>query len=101
MHDTQGNTYNACMVALQIRDVPNEVRDILAEDAARRGQSLQAYLLELVKTQARRRCNSALIRSLRERSDGASLGPGEAAELIRRLREERDAHLMDVLSDRG
>jgi hypothetical protein len=88
------------MVALQIRDVPDEVRDVLAQDAAEHGQSLQVYLLDLVKTQARRRRNGALIRSLRGRSDGSSLGPGDAAELLRKLREERDAHLMDVLGDR-
>ena len=88
------------MVALQIRDVPDEVRDILAEDAAENGQSLQAYLLDLVKGQARRRRNSALIRSLRGRSDGSTLAPGDAATLLQALREERDTHLMRVLGDR-
>ena len=34
------------MVALQIRNVPEEVRKTLAERARGRGQSLQAYLLE-------------------------------------------------------
>lgn len=46
--------YSACMsVALQIRDVPDEVRDTLTEEARRRGQSVQAYLLELVQREAR------------------------------------------------
>jgi plasmid stability protein len=40
-------------VALQIRDVPEEVRDALAEAAAARGQSMQAYLLALVAEEAR------------------------------------------------
>ncbi|MFI1915328.1 hypothetical protein [Nocardia sp. NPDC020380] len=40
-------------VALEIRDVSNEVRDALAEQAALRGQSLQAYLLNLVVREAR------------------------------------------------
>jgi plasmid stability protein len=40
-------------VALQIRDVPEEVRDALAEAAAARGQSMQAYLLDLVAEEAR------------------------------------------------
>ncbi|WP_222932832.1 FitA-like ribbon-helix-helix domain-containing protein [Nocardia yunnanensis] len=40
-------------MALQIRDVPDEVRDTLAEQAARRGQSLQAFLLGLVEREAR------------------------------------------------
>jgi hypothetical protein len=40
-------------LALQIRDVPEEVRDALAEQAARLGQSLQAVLLSLVVREAR------------------------------------------------
>lgn len=45
--------YSACMsVALQIRDVPESVRDTLADAAKRRGQSLQAYLLAVVEREA-------------------------------------------------
>jgi plasmid stability protein len=40
-------------VALQIRDVPEDVRDALAAEAAKRGQSVQAYLLGLVQREAR------------------------------------------------
>jgi len=36
------------MVAVQIRDVPDGVRDALAKVAAGRGQSLQSYLLDTV-----------------------------------------------------
>lgn len=39
-------------VALQIRDVPESVRDTLADAAKRRGQSLQAYLLAVVEREA-------------------------------------------------
>jgi plasmid stability protein len=46
--------YYECMaVALQIRDVPNEVRDAIAERAAQRGQSMQAYLLDVIRREAR------------------------------------------------
>jgi hypothetical protein len=41
-------------VALQIRDVPEEVRDTIARRAAEKGQSMQAYLLDLVSQDARR-----------------------------------------------
>jgi plasmid stability protein len=41
-------------VALQIRDVPEEVRDAIAKRAAEEGQSMQAYLLNLVSEDARR-----------------------------------------------
>jgi hypothetical protein len=40
-------------IALQIRDVPIEVRDAIAEQARREGQSVQAYLLRLVEREAR------------------------------------------------
>jgi hypothetical protein len=40
-------------VALQIRDVPDDVRDMLAAEAKRQGQSVQAYLLDLVEREAR------------------------------------------------
>lgn len=46
-------------VALQIRDVPDEVRDALAEEARRQGQSVQAYLLALVEREARLLRNAA------------------------------------------
>lgn len=40
-------------VAMQIRDVPAEVRDVIAEQARREGHSVQAYLLRLVEREAR------------------------------------------------
>jgi len=45
--------YYACMVvALQIRDVPEGVRDAIAQQAAAHGQSMQAYLLALLQREA-------------------------------------------------
>jgi plasmid stability protein len=46
------------VVALQIRDVPEDVRDAIAQQAARQGQSVQAYLLDLVQREARMLCNA-------------------------------------------
>jgi plasmid stability protein len=40
-------------VALQIRDVPDDIRDVIAERAAQRGQSMQTYLLEVLRREAR------------------------------------------------
>ncbi|MFI5834422.1 FitA-like ribbon-helix-helix domain-containing protein [Micromonospora sp. NPDC051300] len=67
------------MVALQIRDVPEDVRNALAAEARARGQSLQAYLLELVETQARRLRNAAILDGFGGRSDGTRSLPGESA----------------------
>lgn len=76
---------------MQIRDVPDDIRDALVEQARARGQSLQAFLLDLMRTQARRPANAALLAKFGGRSDGARSLPGETAALIEEERERRDA----------
>lgn len=49
------------MAYLQIRDVPDDVRGVLAERAAERGQSLNMYLREVVLREASFARNRALI----------------------------------------
>lgn len=74
--------YYACMVALQIRDVPEEVRDVLAQRARGRGQSLQAFLLNLVEAEAKRAQNPSVLARFAGRTDGVRTELGEtAAEL--------------------
>jgi len=85
------------MVALQIRDVPDDVRDRLAESARARGQSLQAYLLALVTDEARRADNRAILEAMARRDDGSRLTPADLAWEAGRMRDERDErdeHLM-------
>ena len=81
------------MVALQIRHVDEETRDALAARARARGQSLQAYLLEMVRDDARRATNLAILDRFEGRHDGASLPAGAAAEELRELRAGREAFL--------
>ncbi len=81
------------MVALQIRDVPEDIRDALAERARARGQSLQAFLLSLVQDEARRSHNLALLDRFAGRDDGSQLTAGEAADAIAQARAERDEQL--------
>lgn len=50
------------MVALQIRHVPEEIRDVLSAEAERRGESLQNYLLEVVAREASSVNNRRLVR---------------------------------------
>lgn len=83
--------YYACMVALQIRDVPDEVRDALARRAASRSQSLQSYLLDLVATEARRERNADLLRRFAGRSDGSRGATGETAAELADVRRRRGA----------
>ena len=51
-------------VALQIRDVPEDVRDTIAERAKARGQSMQAYLLDMVQREARLARNAQMFDDL-------------------------------------
>jgi hypothetical protein len=82
--------YDACMVALQIRDVPEEVRDALAERARARGQSLQAFLLSVVHDEARRSRHVSLLNRFADRTDGSWLPIEEATDALSRARSERD-----------
>lgn len=77
------------MVALQIRDVPDEVRDILADRARQLGQSLQAYLLSLVTAEAERANNLALLRAFEDRADGGDTAMTETVAEIEAGRAER------------
>lgn len=84
---------NTCMVALQIRDVPDEVRDILTERARETGRSLQGYLLDLVKAEAKRANNLAVLRQFEGRTDGVT---GSMQDTVRErdaARAARDAEL--------
>lgn len=78
------------MVALQIRDVPEDVRAILVERARSQGQSLQSFLLSLVEAEANRSKNRAVLSRFEGRSDGSTLRAGETADELGVIREERD-----------
>lgn len=78
------------MVALQIRDVPDEVRETLAELAATRGQSLQAFLLVVITDEARRSRNIALLTALNGREDGSRLSTAEADGAVQEYTADRD-----------
>jgi hypothetical protein len=54
------------MVALQIRDVPESVRDVLAARAGERGQSLNTFLRELVLREASFENNRTLLEEIRQ-----------------------------------
>lgn len=78
------------MTAIQIRDVPDDVRDALAEQARSAGRSLQGFLLDLVTVQARRSRNVAILAEFAGRTDGTTSPAGTTAEELRSLREERE-----------
>ena len=81
------------MVALQIRDVPEELRDRLSELASQRGQSLQAYLFDLVSDEARRQDNLAVLDRFGHGAYGTRLSSTDIDDALRAARAERDAEL--------
>jgi antitoxin FitA len=88
--------HNTGMSTVTIRDVPDEVRDSLANDARERGQSLQAFLLGLLKRQAAFGRNKQLLAEVeRDLSAGDLAGPDapDAADLIEQARSERDTEV--------
>ena len=82
--------YNDAMVSIQVRDVPEQVRDTLAQVARARGQSMQAYLLALLEEDARRARNVMLLKRVRETGGGYVASPGETAGELDAIRVERD-----------
>jgi antitoxin FitA len=81
------------MVALQIRGVPEELRDRLSELAGQRGQSLQAYLFDVISDEARRQDNLAVLARFATASHGTRLSPDDINDALRSARVERDAEL--------
>jgi predicted transcriptional regulator len=81
------------MVALQIRDVPDDLRDRLSELARQRGQSLQAYLLDVVSDEARRADNLAVLDRFARHTYGSRLRAGDIIDALSAARAERDAEL--------
>lgn len=77
---------------ISVRDVPDDVRDVLAEQARERGQSLQAYLLSVLRRQAafsRNRQLLAEIESDLSGGGGASSQAPDAAQVLAQERAER------------
>lgn len=81
------------MVAIQVRDVPDAVRDALSAEAERRGQSLQLFLTDVLAQEAASARNLAWVRAARARgtTDQAAgdLAP-TGRETIRETWRERD-----------
>ncbi len=87
------------MVALQIREVPDDIRQTLADRAAARGQSLQSFLLSLVTAEARRSTNLALLERFDGRHDGSQLSTMQVTETLDQARAGREEVFSEVSSD--
>jgi antitoxin FitA len=74
------------MAVLTIRNVPDEVRDLLTRAAKRSGQSLQGFLLSVLEREARFSRNAEL--SEMEPVGGGLLSMDEIVEAVRAARGE-------------
>jgi len=87
------------MVAIQVRDVPDAVRDALSAEADARGQSLQVFLQEVLAREARLAGNRAWLTRVRAAPIARIDAGVPAAELIRRQRDQRTDDLLDVVTE--
>jgi hypothetical protein len=82
------------VTAVTVRDVPEEVRDLLAQQARERGQSLQAYLLGVLRRQARFSRNRELLAEieseLRAEGGGAGTEAPDSCEVLAQARAEAE-----------
>lgn len=77
---------------LTIRDVPDDVKEALGRDARERGQSLQSFLLGVLKRQAAFSRNRHLLSEIEgELAEGGGAGDDapDAAELLEQVRPDR------------
>ncbi|GEL16514.1 FitA-like ribbon-helix-helix domain-containing protein [Pseudonocardia asaccharolytica] len=79
---------------ITIRDVPDDVKDVLAREARSAGQSLQAFLLGVLKQQAAFGRNRQIIAEIeRDLARGGGVGDDapDAADVLRAERAEGTA----------
>jgi plasmid stability protein len=72
---------------LQIRNVPDSTRRALKARAAARGESLNAYMLELLERETARPTTAEVLERARRRSERATIS---SREIIAAARAERD-----------
>jgi len=81
------------MSVLTIRDVPEDVKDALAQDARSHGQSLQAFLLSVLTRQAQFARNRQLLTEIEHElaaGGSATEDAPDSAELLEQARTGRN-----------
>ena len=83
---------NLCMPLIQIRDVPEAVRDELARKAAAAGQSMQAYLLGELTKLAERPSMAEIVKRAQGRAKavGSTVTMDDAVAAVRAARDKQE-----------
>ncbi|MGH2711905.1 MAG: FitA-like ribbon-helix-helix domain-containing protein [Actinomycetota bacterium] len=84
------------MKNVQVRNVPEKVHKVLRKRAAEAGQSLQEYLLQLLKESAGQLTVKEVFDRVRRMGGGITDPSFDSAKLIREIRDERDEQLWHV-----
>lgn len=84
--------HNECVALIQIRDVPETVRDELARKAAAAGQSMQSYLLGELTRLAERPSMAEIVRrsQARARAGGSTVTMQDAVAAVRAARDRQE-----------
>jgi antitoxin FitA len=84
--------HSKCMVLIQIRDVPESVRDELARKAAAAGQSMQSYLLGELTRLAERPSMAEIVRRAQARAKavGSTVTMDDAVAAVRAARDRQE-----------
>jgi len=83
---------------VQIRNMPDKLRRTLKARAVQAGMSLSEYLLRELKKVGDKPSVEELLERIRSREPIRGFS---SADLIRRAREERDAHIQELVSQSG
>lgn len=81
------------MAVLTIRDVPDDVKEALGREAREHGQSLQAFLLGVLKRQAAFSRNRQLLVEIERDLDEVGGAGDEAPDAAELLEHARSDHL--------
>lgn len=84
--------HNKCMALIQIRDVPESVREELARKAAAAGQSMQSYLLGELTRLAERPSMAEIVRRAQTRATavGSTVTMDDAVAAVRAARDRQE-----------
>jgi antitoxin FitA len=84
------------MGAIQVKDVPEELHEALRRRASEQGMTMADYVLDLIRRDLGLPSRREWFERLATR-EPVNLRPGEAAEIIRAERAEREAQIMAAL----
>jgi plasmid stability protein len=84
------------MGAIQVKDVPEELHEALRRRALEQGMTLADYVLDLIRRDLGLPSRREWFERLATR-EPVNLRPGEAAEIVRAERAEREAQIMAAL----